>query len=122
MVRILIVEDNQSFRESLKETLAGSFSNVAIEEAVNGKEVLERVHLFRPDVVFMDIRLPGGSGLELTKELKAQCPEVTVVMLSGHDIPEYREAAARYGASGFLVKGIASRRDIEATVRYFIHD
>jgi len=119
MFRILIVEDMQSFRKSLREILEGGFPNVAIEEAANGKEALERTDSFCPDLVFMDIRLPDESGLELTKKIKVQCPHVNVVMFTSHDIPEYREAATRYGAAGFLVKGTATREDVQSLVKSF---
>ena len=120
MFRILIVDDMQNFRKSFREILDGNFPNVVIEEAANGKEALERADSFRPHLVFMDIRLPDESGLELTKKIKAQYPKVTVVMFTSHDIPEYREAVTQYGASGFLVKGTATKEDVQALVKSVI--
>jgi YesN/AraC family two-component response regulator len=122
MFRILIVEDSRSYRESLRDVLDSTFSRAVIEEAVNGKEALEKAGSFCPNLVFMDIRLPDESGLELTKKMKARYPQISVVMLSGHDAPEYREAAIRCGASDFLVKGTASKDDVQALVRSLRRD
>ena len=60
--------------------------------------------------------MPLGSGLELTKKIKAIRPQVSVAMLTSHDGPEYREAAIRYGASHFLTKGLVTREEIQNLV------
>ncbi len=114
MFRILIVDDIQSYRESVKEIVGGRFLDVIIEEAENGREAIEKADSFQPNLIFMDIRLPDESGLELTKKIKGKYP--TVAMLTSHDQPEYREAALRYGASHFLTKGIVTRQEIQDLV------
>jgi YesN/AraC family two-component response regulator len=117
MFRILVVEDNQAYRESLKNILdEGHFAGVIVEEAENGKEAMEKVDSFLPNLVFMDIRLPDESGLQLTEKIKAKYPNVDVVMLSSYDLPEYREAAIRYGASHYLTKGNVTRKEIQNLV------
>ncbi len=120
MFKILIVEDNLSFRYSLKELLGTRFPRIVIEEAGDGNEAIQKVDSFSPDLVFMDLRLPGESGLDLTKKMKAQYPETKILILTSYDIPEYREAAARYGATEFLVKGTATREEILKLVESFL--
>lgn len=103
-LRTLIVEDNRVFRQTLRESLATSFPAIAIDEAVNGTEALQRVNAFLPDLILMDIRLPGESGLGLTKKIKAIYPDITIFILTNYDTPECREAASRYGADRLLLK------------------
>jgi DNA-binding NarL/FixJ family response regulator len=102
--RILIVEDHQGFRESLKSVLSGRLPHAVLEEAAEGNEVLPKVETDPPDLIFMDINVPGENGLELTRQIKQSFPKITVVILTSYDLPEYREAAYRYGANYFLSK------------------
>jgi DNA-binding NarL/FixJ family response regulator len=103
--RILIVEDHHEFRESLKEVLSDRLSHAVIDEAAGGSEVLPKIEAETPHLVFMDINLPGENGLELTRQIKQAYPHVVIVILTSYDLPEYREAAYRYGANYFLAKG-----------------
>ena len=105
MSRILLVEDDGHFRKILKQELMQWFPSVLIADASDGKEAMEKVESFRPLLIFMDIRLPSESGLQLTKRIKAKYPAIDVVMLTSHDLPEYRQAATECGASHFFVKG-----------------
>jgi len=79
-----------------------------VEEASDGREAMQKLETFQPNLILMDIRLPDESGLELTKKIKTTNPNVKVLILTGHHYPEYRETAARCGADGFLVKGGSS--------------
>jgi len=103
--RILIVEDSSSFRQILKESLETSFPMATIYEATDGQEALRQFEAFSPDLILMDINLPGENGLELTKKIKSAHPNVSILVVTNHDIPEYREAALQCGADRFLVKG-----------------
>ena len=103
--RILIVEDHQDFRESLKEVLTGRLPRAEVHEARDGNEVLPKIEAHPPHVIFMDINIPGENGLELTRQIKQDFPKIVVVILTSYDLPEYREAAYRYGANYFLTKG-----------------
>jgi CheY-like chemotaxis protein len=69
-LRILIVEDNPSFRQILRENLQTSFPAIAIDEVADGAEALQKVDSFLPDLTFMDIQLPGENGLQLTRKVK----------------------------------------------------
>jgi DNA-binding NarL/FixJ family response regulator len=103
--RIMIVEDHQDFRESLKEVLIGRLPRAEILEAREGNEVLPKIEAHPPHLIFMDINIPGENGLELTRQIKQDFPQIVVVILTSYDLPEYREAAYRYGANYFLAKG-----------------
>jgi len=117
--RILLVDDNSPFRQVLKESLQMSFPTLAIDEVADGGEVLRRVDDFLPDLIFIDIKLPGENGLELTKKIKATHPNITIFILTSYDIPEYREAAFQYGADRFLAKTSLNRMELEKLVKSY---
>ena len=120
MQRVLVVEDSTLFRTLLKETLQSRFPAMEILEAANGKEALRQITLHPPDLIFMDIKLPGENGLDLTARIKAEYPHVTVIVLTSYDTPEYREAAVQAKADYFLAKGSSSREGILALVESFL--
>ena len=117
MSTILIVEDNLSFRESLNEALSSQFPATRIVEASNAVEAFRAVSATPPDLMFVDIRLPGETGLEVTRKVKQDHPEIQVVVITNYDLAEYREAARRYGADHFVHKGSASWSEITALVK-----
>lgn len=117
MLRTMIVEDNAAFRESMKRILLAQVPTVLLCEAGTCSEARERLDEFLPMVVFMDIRLPDGSGLELTREFKLRNPETVVIVLTNYDLPEYRKAAFNSGASHFLVKDAVSPEEISALLQ-----
>ncbi|MBI4774499.1 MAG: response regulator transcription factor [Deltaproteobacteria bacterium] len=116
MFTTLIVEDNLSFRQSLRTMLSERFPEMNVAEAGDAKEALERIEAPLPDLVFMDIRLPGGNGLELTGKIKQNHSRTTVIILTSYDLPEYREAAREYGADFFIVKDSTSLEEIRVLV------
>jgi CheY-like chemotaxis protein len=113
---VLVVEDNALFRQLLKEILNDPFPSMEICEAADGKEALEKLEAFRPDLIFMDIRLPGETGLDLTKKIKAQYPDIMVIILTGYDLPEYRDVS-RQCADYFFSKDSATTETIIALVQ-----
>ncbi len=112
----LIIEDNLSFRRSLVELLASGFPGMRISEAGDAAQGYAQVKAWPPNLVIVDIRLPGENGLELTKKLKRDFPSLPVVILTSHDLPEYREAAGQYGADFFLTKGTLTRLELSEVV------
>jgi DNA-binding NarL/FixJ family response regulator len=110
--KILIVEDSTIFRTLLKETLQSRFPSVEILEAADGGEAMQKLAAHLPDVIFMDVKLPGESGLDLTTQIKAKHPNVIVIILTSYDTPEYREAAGKAQANYFLAKGSSSKEGI----------
>ncbi len=117
MFQILLVEDDQRFRKVLKQELSEWFPSIGVEEASDGKEAMEKVNLFCPQIVFMDIRLPDESGIETTRKIKTKCPAADVAMLTSYDLPEYRQAATECGANHFFVKGSSDGREIKSLVQ-----
>ncbi len=117
MCFVLLVEDNSTFRKSLKEMLTLRFPGIEIEEAADGEEALQKLENTNPDLIFMDIRLPGKNGLEVTKIIKGAKADVEVVILTSYDIAEYRAAAFSSGASYFFTKGSAGSDEIARCVR-----
>jgi CheY-like chemotaxis protein len=113
MVTALLVEDNVAFRESLRETLHSRFPAIGVTEAGDGGEALRKIEAWVPDLIFMDIKLPGENGLSLTKRIKAAYPDVVVVILTSYDLPEYREAAFQYHANYFITKASLSTKIVE---------
>jgi len=102
--RILIVDDSDRYRALLKKALQASLPTIAIDEAANGSEALQKVDASLPDLIFMDIRLKEENGLELTKKIKSAHPNIHILVVTGYDMPDYRETASQYGADRFLVK------------------
>jgi DNA-binding NarL/FixJ family response regulator len=117
--RILIVDDNVFFRKALMERLQMSFPAVAINEVADGGEVLREVDAFLPDLIFMDIKLSGENGLELTKKIKAAHPNISILIITSYDLFEYRDAASRYGANRFLDKASFNWRELEELVKSY---
>jgi DNA-binding NarL/FixJ family response regulator len=104
MFKALIVEDSSTFRQMLKEILHARFPTMKIEEEPDGNELFSKLESFHPDIVFMDVRLPGENGLELTKKIKTDYPNTIVVILTSYDLPEYRQAALQSKADHFVTK------------------
>lgn len=117
MYSILIVEDNDFFRRSFKEILKMYIPSLAISESTDGANVIEEIDRTCPDVVFMDIRLPGKNGLELTREIKGARPDQVVSIFTSYDLPEYRIIAEKYGANYFLRKDTVSGAEIAAMIK-----
>jgi DNA-binding NarL/FixJ family response regulator len=117
---MLVVEDNITFRQNLVELLKEEFPDIEILEAGGGEEALRLVNELHPFLVFMDIRLPGENGLELTTKIKNHHPETVVVILTSQDLPEYREAAQNVGATHFVSKVSTSVQEILGVVHSII--
>jgi DNA-binding NarL/FixJ family response regulator len=110
--KVLIVEDSAIFRQLLKDTLRSRFPSMEIFEAEDGEEAMQRILSNPPDLIFMDIKLPGEGGLELTAKIKTKYPHMIVIILTSYDSPEYRHAADQVKANYFLSKGSSSKESI----------
>jgi len=117
MFKTMLVEDNVIFRESLRDSLRLKFPLIEFIEAGNGKEALEKIGSQPPNLIFMDIRLPGQNGLELTERIKKLHPDMTIIILTDYDIPEYREAAARFKADYFFSKDSMTNEQVNSLVK-----
>ncbi len=103
-IRILVVDDNAGFRRRLKEFLASEPDIEVIGEAGNAQEAILKARELQPDLVLMDVSMPGTNGIDATRQLKDEMPEVKVIMVSLFDSRQYREAALASGASGYVTK------------------
>ena len=122
MSKILIVEDNATFRQTILGLLKLRFPTLIFEEATNGEEALQKIRDFIPDLLFMDISLPGESGLNLLKEIKDAFPELIIIILTSYDFPEYQQVAKQNGASHFLSKSSTSAEEILVLVDSILCD
>lgn len=105
MIKILIVDDQELFRESLKIILENT-SDFEITDVVGSvDEMMLSLESHQPDVVLMDIRMPGKDGVEGTRLIKNKYPSIKVIVLTTFDDDEYVFGALKYGADGYLLKG-----------------
>ena len=119
-LKTLIVEDNASFREMLREKLQTLSPSMIIYEAAEGNEALQKVDALKPELIFMDIRLPGENGIQLTQKIKERYPNIKIVILTSYDSLEYREAAIRAGGNCFILKDSLGYVQIEKLVKSLI--
>jgi DNA-binding NarL/FixJ family response regulator len=121
-MRILIVEDNAEFRALLKSVLLQRMPEGVIHEAADASAALQIFRSAAPDIVLTDIRLSGPTnGLALTARIRRQGPTPPIVIITNHNLPEYRAAAQRLGANDFLAKGSSSPDEIVAVVYRLTH-
>jgi DNA-binding NarL/FixJ family response regulator len=116
-IRVLIVDDQSLFREGLRTLLSAQPDLKVIGEAANGEEALRQAASLRPDVVLMDLRMPGMDGVEATRALRASNPSAAVVVLTTYTDDDSILAALEAGAAGYLTKNASAadiRRAIEA--------
>lgn len=107
MIRVLIADDQELIRQSLSFVLDAQADITMVGTASNGREAIELVRKEKPDVVLMDIRMPEVDGVECTRLIKAAYPQIKVIILTTFDDDEYVFGALRYGASGYLLKGVS---------------
>jgi len=105
MFSTLLVERNVNFRQALSDVLHSYFPLITVDEAADGREALNKVEYWRPNIIFMDVQLPGENGLDVTKKIKRVYNDIVIVILSTTDRPEYRRQAFLCGADYFLSKG-----------------
>jgi len=117
MLRALIVEDNLRYLEVFKMELQEHFPGLVIDAAGDGEKAMERIQESPPQLIFMDIRLPGINGLQLTKKIKADFPHICIAILTSYDLPEYRQAAIQSGAEHFFIKDAVDWNKVEALVK-----
>ena len=104
MTRAMIFEGNSAFQEILKNIFHSRFPSLELLAVADGIRAMEKVEGFLPDLILIDIKLPGDNALDLTRKIKTRHPEFTVIFLCSYDMPEYREMATRHGADYFMVK------------------
>ncbi|MEH7247401.1 response regulator [Neobacillus niacini] len=115
MIKLLIVDDEQIEREGMKTILDRSFPDLIVEQANNGYKAVELASSFEPDLVLMDIQMPGMNGLEAVEEILVDYPHIKFIMVTAFDTFNYVQSALKLGAKDYILK--PSRvSEIRATV------
>lgn len=113
-IRVLIVDDHTIVREGIVSLLRDEAEIEVVGESGEGRDALGKVAALRPDVVVLDVALPGLNGLEVASQIRRDYRGVKIVMLTMYENEEYLRRAARYGASGYVLKEAAGRDLVNA--------
>lgn len=113
-IRVLLAEDHTIVRKGLRSLLDAEAGIEVVGEAGDGREAVRKVQQLSPDIVVMDIAMPGLNGLEGTRQIRKRFPEVKVVILTMHTDEEYILQILASGASGYVVKQAAPRELVSA--------
>ena len=116
MTTVLLVDDHALLRKGFRMVLQAEPDLEVVGEAADGRVAVEQVRALRPDVVLMDVRMPGGDGITATEQIVAAHPGTRVLVLTTFDLDEYAFGALRAGASGFLLKN-AEPAELVAAIR-----
>lgn len=112
--RILLVDDHEVVRLGLKSLLDRQTKFQVVAEATTGSEAVKKVEQYNPDIVVMDIRIPGGSGITACEEITQKHPDTKVIMLTTYAEDEMLFSSIRAGASGYMLKQVESSELIKA--------
>ena len=115
-IRLLLVDDHSMVRMGFATILAVEKDLKVVAEAEDAAQAVAMYRLHRPDVTLMDARMPGGSGVEAIRQIRAEFPEARVVMLTTYDLEEMVFAALDAGAAGYLLKSV-QRLELIAAIR-----
>lgn len=114
MIRVLVVDDHAVVRSGLKLLLAAEDDVEVIGDAGTADQAITRAELLKPDVVVLDVVMPGRSGIDATPEILQRSPDTKVLVLSMQDDPRYVEEAFAAGASGYVLKEAADAEVVQA--------
>ncbi|MCL6634267.1 MAG: response regulator transcription factor [Peptococcaceae bacterium] len=106
-IRVLIVDDHTLVREGLCKILSMEERIKVVGEAENGEQAVEKALILKPNIILMDINMPGINGIEATRIIKSHHPEIGIVALTIHDHEEYLFEMIKAGASGYVLKDIS---------------
>ncbi|HLB12952.1 MAG TPA: response regulator transcription factor [Dehalococcoidia bacterium] len=115
-MRVLLADDHPIVRDGLKAILEAEPDIEVVGEAASGQEAAEMVGRLKPDIIIMDLAMPGMSGIEATRHIKQQNPDIKIMALTMHDSDEYFFQVINAGASGYFVKG-GSSADLVSALR-----
>ena len=108
MIKVLIADDQALIRESLQIVLSAHPDIEVVGIVGDGKEVLDKLHHVHPDVILMDIRMPVMDGVLCTKAVKEHYPDIKIIILTTFDDDDFIFSALKYGASGYILKGVST--------------
>ncbi len=120
MIKVMIADDQELIRQSLEIVLSAHEDINVVSTACDGFEVLEKVKENKPDVILMDIRMPKMDGVYCTKMIKEQYPQIKIIILTTFDDDEFVFSALKYGASGYLLKGV-SMEELYKSIRTVVN-
>ena len=115
-IKIVIADDQELIRESLKIVLSANPDMEVTDTVADGREVIRSVRACRPDVILMDLRMPEMDGVSCTRIIKENYPQIKIIILTTFDDDEYVYNALKYGASGYLLKGV-SMAELSSAIR-----
>ena len=115
MIKVLVADDQELIRQSLKIVLDSKEGIEVIDAVSDGQEVIQSVRKEKPDVILMDIRMPKLDGVQCTQIIKDNYPQIKIIILTTFDDDEYVYNALKYGASGYLLKGV-SMDELESAI------
>jgi DNA-binding NarL/FixJ family response regulator len=113
-IRILLADDHTLMREGIKAILEDQPDILVVGEAEDGRETIRLAHQLRPNIVLMDIAMPSLNGLEATRQIKHEHPEINVLVLTMYDHEEYLRQLLEVGASGYILKRAAASELVAA--------
>jgi two-component system invasion response regulator UvrY len=111
-VKVLIVDDQPAFRMAAREVIASSEGFVVVGEALTGEESIASARSLHPDLVLMDVVLPGVDGLEAARRIRADNPDVVVLLLSTYEVENFGSRIGASGASAFIPKAAFDPRSL----------
>lgn len=117
MIRVLLVDDHRLIRASLRQVLDGADGIEVVAEAATGEDAVAAVASHAPDVVLMDVQMPGMGGLEATRKLRKAAPDSRVIVLSVHADDPYPSKLLEAGAAGYLTKDCEPTEMVDAVRR-----
>jgi two-component system, NarL family, response regulator LiaR len=115
-ITVFLAEDHAVVREGLAELIRREADMEVVGEAGDGEDTVRQVKQLKPDVVLMDIAMPGVNGVEATKQIKVSVPQTRVLVLTAYDNPEFVTAAIDAGAAGYLLKNVR-RKELTTAIR-----
>lgn len=115
-IKIVIADDQELIRDSLKIVLSANPDMEVIDTVADGREVIRSVRKAKPDIILMDVRMPEMDGVSCTQIIKENYPQIKIIILTTFDDDEYVYNALKYGASGYLLKGV-SMAELAAAIR-----
>jgi|GEM_PF-558079 len=117
-MRILIAEDELLERKSMKKFIETNFSTMeVVGEAVNGRKAIELAKTVQPDIIFMDIKMPGINGLEAIKQIHANDPAIKFILVSAYDTFDYAKQAMEFGIKDYILKPGKKEEIVQALLR-----
>lgn len=118
-IRVLVVDDHAILRDGIRSLLERQPGFLVVGEASNGQEALAQVEALAPDIVLMDLAMPGMDGLEATRRLRQLHPDIRVLILTQHDNREYIAPALQAGAVGYVLKRSGGREVVNAIYQVY---